>query len=582
MRNLPRGRTRIVRIITLVFTVALAVSALVGAPLGVLAQKGDGGAPPAPVAPAPAQQVPVKPTINRPPTAAPEPTATPQPTALPGIDLNRVEPSRLPTHLGGTLSLFGSGFTPGTLVRLVDFGLLETTFVSDTMLKALVPPNVRPKEYDVEVVREDGAQDDKDNALRIEPEPVVPTATPRPDPTVEPTIVPGRPQLVIETFATDPAELEPDVPFTVTMSIANHGNRVANNVLLSLSNSVAVVPVGGSNATTVPPIGVGGTVTASLRLAFTETVSKTVTSDHVPVNVDIEYTDYLGGNYSTQQIVSVRLKPEAADAGSREPKVIVDTYTTDPATLAPGDVFTLTLDVINVGKGDTRRLTMAIGGEDGAGLKPFALLGAGNVRYVSAIPPEASIELSQALMVDGGAESGVYNLPIVLSYEGSDEKLHQEKQVLNLVVRRQPQLRIGFYRPVMGGMVGQPLDLPIEVVNIGRKLININVVDVVCDSMEVSMPGPNYVGPLDGGMSGSLDAMGIPTAAGEASVEVRVHYLDDFDQPQVYTATLTTEVQEMPPMPTPSPEEIESAGRPPGDTTPVGLRAIRGFLGFGS
>ncbi len=581
MHNLTHWRAPLTRLITLVLLLVTAASISLGMPLRALAQKGDGGAIPPPVAPEPAQQVPVKPTVNRPPTAAPEPTATPPPTALPGLDLDKVEPSRLPTVLGGTLSVFGSGFTPGTLVRLVDYGLLETFFVSDTMLKATVPPNVRPAKYDVEVVREDGAGDREGGALRIEPEEVIPTATPRPDPTVEPTIVPGRPQLVIESFTTDPAELEPDVPFTVTLSLANHGNRTANNVLLSLSNATAVVPVGGSNATTVPPIGVGQSATASLRLAFTDTVTKTVTSDHLSVSVDIEYTDYLGGNYSTQQIVSVRLKPDAADAASREPKVIVDTYTTDPATLAPGDVFTLTLDVLNVGKGDTRRLTMAIGGDDGAGLKPFAVLGAGNVRYVSTIPPEDAVSLSQVLMVDGSAESGVYNLPIVLSYDGSDEQRHQETQVLNLVVRRQPQLRIGFYRPVMGAMVGQPMDLPIEVVNIGRKLININVVEVVCDSMEITMSGPNYVGPLDGGLSGSLDAMGIPMTPGEAAVEVRVHYLDDFDQPQVYTATLTTEVQEMPPMPTPSADEI-AANEPPVDRPPAALRFIRGFLGFGS
>lgn len=581
MHNSATGRRAFLRIITLVLTLILAASLLLGAPLGALAHKGDGTVPSAPVAPEPAQQVPVKPTVNRPPTAAPQPTATPQPTPLPGLDLNRVEPSRLPTHLGGTLSLFGSGFTQSTLVRLVDYGLLDTSYVSDTMLKASVPPNVRPKEYDVEVVREDGAEDRKKNALRIDPEPVIPTATPRPDPTVEPTTAPGRPQLVIEAFGTDPAELEPNVPFTVTMTLANRGNRTANNVLLSLSNAASVVPVGGSNATTVPPIGVGQSVTASLSLAFTESVSKTITSDHLPVSVDIEYTDYLGGNYSTQQIVSVRLKPEAADAGGRVPKVIVNTYGTDPENLSPGDVLALTLEIINVGKEDARRLTLTMGGSDGAGLKPFALVGAGNVRYVPAIPPEATIQLAQKLMVDGGAESGVYNLPIVLSYEGSDERSHEETQVLNLVVRRQPQLRIGFYRPVMGAMVGQPLDLPVEVVNIGRKLVNINVVEMVCDGMEITMSGPSYIGPLDGGLSGSLDAMGIPSRPGEAEVEVRVHYLDDFDQPQVYTATLSTEVQEMPPMPTPSAEEIEARDAP-NERAPLPLRLIRGFLGFGS
>jgi hypothetical protein len=569
------------RFIMLTLTLILAWSTSLGVPLGTLAQKGASGTPAAPVAPAPAQEAPVKPTVNRPPTAAPQPTATPQPTPLPELDLDKVEPSRLSTHLGGTLSLFGGGFTPDTLVRLVDYGLLETTYVSGTMLKASVPTNVRPKEYDVEVVREDGAEDRKKDALRIDPEPVIPIATPRPDPTLQPTTVPGRPQLVIEAFSTEPAELEPDVPFTVTLSLANRGNRTANNVLLSLSNSTAVLPVGGSNATTVPPIGIGQSVTASLRLAFTEATTKTVTSDHLPVSVDIEYTDYLGGNYSAQQIVSVRLKPEAADAGSRAPKVIVNTYVTDPPALSPGDAFTLTLEVINVGKGDTRRLTLTMGGDDGAGLKPFALLGTGNVRYVSTIPPEATLELSQALMVDGGADSGVYNLPIVLTYEGSDEDVYEETQVLNLLVRRQPQLRIAFYRSVMGGMVGQPLELPIEVVNIGRKLVNINVVELVSDGMAITMTGANYIGPLDGGLSGSLDATGIPSRPGEVGVDVRVHYLDDFEQPQVYTATLPTEVQEMPAMPTPAAEGQEP-GEPSVGRAPLGLRIIRGFLGFGS
>jgi len=184
-------------------------------------------------------------------------------------------------------------------------------------------------------------------------------------------------------------------------------------------------------------------------------------------------------------------------------------------------------------------------------------------------------------MVDGSAESGVYSLPIVLAYEGSDATAHEETQVLNLVVRRQPQLRVAFYRPVKGGMVGRPLDLPVEVVNIGRKLVNINVVEFVSDVMEITMSGPNYIGPLDGGLSGSLDAMGIPSRAGEVAVEVRVHYLDDFDQPQVYTATLTVEAQEMPPMPTPGPEE-QGSGEVPADTTPAVWRFVRGFLGFGS
>ena len=263
------------RMIHITLTLMLVAGLFLATPAAIaVAQKG-GATPPAPAAPdspQPAQGVPVKPTVNRPPTQGPQPTATatpvpPTPVPPAELDIDKVEPSRLPTALGGVLSILGSGFTPGCLVRLVDYGLLETTYVSDTMLKAVVPPNVRPAKYDVEVKREDGAEDEKDDALRIDPVEVIPTATPRPDPTVQPTIVPGRPQLVIEAFDTDPAELVADSPFTVTITLANRGNRTANNVLLSVSDSVSVVPVGGSNATTVSPVGVGQAVSTTLRLA---------------------------------------------------------------------------------------------------------------------------------------------------------------------------------------------------------------------------------------------------------------------------------------------------------------------------
>jgi hypothetical protein len=57
------------------------------------------------------------------------------------------------------------------------------------------------------------------------------------------------------------------------------------------------------------------------------------------------------------------------------------------------------------------------------------------------------------------------------------------------------------------------------------------------------------MGPLEGGTSGSLDAVGIPSEAGDLDLLVTVSYLDDFNQPQEVTQTLTVTVDEMPEMP---------------------------------
>lgn len=80
------------------------------------------------------QQV-VTPTITITPTA----TGTPLPLLI-----NTVEPNRMSAINGGVLTVLGQGFTPDAVVRLVGCGLLNTTFVNQSGLTAVVPPGVPP------------------------------------------------------------------------------------------------------------------------------------------------------------------------------------------------------------------------------------------------------------------------------------------------------------------------------------------------------------------------------------------------------------------------------------------------------
>jgi hypothetical protein len=107
--------------------------------------------------------------------------------------------------------------------------------------------------------------------------------------------------------------------------------------------------------------------------------------------------------------------------------------------------------------------------------------------------------------------------------------------------------------------------------------------------LEVSSPrleiveGSFYLGPLDGGTSGSFEPTAIALEPGTAEVVVSVHYLDDFDQPQVYSATLAVEayVEELPAT------EVEPGQAPEEQEEREGFwqkawRVVRGLLGLGS
>lgn len=595
------------------------------------------------------------------------------------LALTGVEPRTMLSQTGGTLSIYGSGFTTATISRLVGYGLLQTTYINATALTAVVPPNVPPGTYAIQV-SDGGYSATLPSALTI----VAPTAVPLPTAQSAPppgrpiltirnfsvspsrvsvgreflvtievyntgsrgaentlvtfpggTFLPvgetghgvgfmhinatvvitqvmrvpstmasgsynlqinmsandyegnhyeypqtiavevigvgqGRPQLVIETAQTQPAVLGPGDAFSLTLALTNHGDRTATNVLVGVASSNLAAPAGGGNVVAVGRIGVNQTVTTTLPLVLGEVTQ----AGRLNLEIALEYSDYTGSPYSARQNVGL----ETSTALSDRPQLLIAGYHTEPDSLAPGDVFTLTLEVTNVGGGEAQRLTLTLGGEGGSGLKPFAPLTSGNVRFVPRVSAGETVEVVQPLAVDGNANAGAYSLPVALAYDDVRGTRRTDSQLISLLVRHRPHLRIGFYSPVPTATVGMPFPLPIEVTNIGRASVNVSTLEVSSPQLEISN-GSLYLGPLDAGTSGSLEAMAVAQQGGTAEVLVTVNYLDDFDQPQVVTKTLTVQAEE--PIVTESIPQTEQAPQEETVWDKI-LRFLKALLGLGS
>jgi hypothetical protein len=602
---------------------------------------------------------------------------------LPQLALTGVEPDTLTSETGGTLSIYGSGFTTATVARLVGFGLLDTTYVNSTALMAVVPAGIPAGAYDLQV-------SDAITSVTLPSALTIVAATPVPGPTAiptpKPTTVPGqpiltirnyhvepsravvgrefvvtiqvyntgsragntmvtfpggtflpvgetghllaqlhinhtaavtqvmrvpsglssgsynlqvnlsandyegnhyeypetvavevvgvghgRPQLVIEAAQTEPAALGPGDIFSLTLRLANRGDRTATRVVVGAASADLAVPAGGSNVVAAEPVGINRTVTVTLPLVLGEVTQ----AGRLSLDISLEYGDYTGGSYADQQSVGLEVSTALAD----RPQLLVAGYRTAPESLAPGAVFTLTLEVTNVGGGEAQRLTLTLGGEGGSGLAPFAPLRSGNVKFVPHLDAGGTVEVVQQLVVDGSADPGAYSLPVALAFDDARGTRHTDSQLISLLVRRRPHLQIGFYRAVEVTIAGQPFALPVEVTNIGRTLVNVSTLEISSEQLEISA-GALYLGPLDGGTSGSLEATAVAQEGGTAEVLVTVHYLDDFDQPQVVTQTLTVEVEEPPEAP-PGAEQAGQEQEEEGFWDKV-LRFLRGLLGLGS
>jgi len=597
----------------------------------------------------------------------------------PQLTITGVEPQTMLSTTGGTLSIYGTGFTTATVARLVGYGLLDTTFVNENALRAVVPPGVPAGVYALEV-SEPGYSATLPSALTI----VAPTAAPAPTSpppppppgrpiltirnfSVQParvfagtqfvvtveiynngsrgaentlvtfpggTFVPvgqaghlvgfmhinatvvvtqtmrapanlasgtynlqvnlsandfegnhyeypqtvsvevvgggaGRPQLVVESAWTEPPVLGPGDRFTLTLQMANRGERTATRVVVGPASAELVVPAEGSNLAVVDRIAPGRAVTVTLPLVL-GTVKQ---GGRVGLELALSYGDAAGGTYSDRQSVGLEVSSSLAD----RPQLLVAAVHTDPPVVAPGDLFTLTLEVQNVGGGDAYRLLLTLGGEGGKELGPFVPRETGNVLFVPRVPAGERVQVTVPLVVDGSADAKAYGVPALLSYEDARGTTRSDVQRISLVVQRRPIFRIDFYRPVEGAMVGMPFPLPVEVINLGKATVNVTMMEVTGEGLDIQN-GSLYVGPLDGGTSASLEAMAVAQQAGMVEVVVHVHYLDDFNRPQTVSQTLTVEVAGPPePLPQESAPSTEE-----GSFWEKILRFLRGLLGLGS
>ncbi len=501
--------------------------------------------------------------------AGPSPASQYQEDNPDAFSITGYEPGKFDNVSGGILSIYGSGFLPGTAVRLVDYGLLDSQVLNNKAVRALVPGGVKKGIYDVEVIRPDGHTWLLERAIKITDPKPKPTATASP----RNTLVYGRPQVIIQAVETIPDTIDPGGSFTVTMQLINRGDYTATNIRISLNSPALAIPREGSSLQVIDTIAENQVVSLELPLALTREAPAGFHS----LDLALQYSDYIGRSFDSNQSIGI----EISDVASTQPLVLLQSYNTEPQTLSPGDRFTLRLEFMNVGKSEARQILLTMGGENGAGLSPFAILDSGNVRFVPSLAAGETIEIEHNLVVDGAATSGVYNLPVSLSYEAGDEIQNSAIQVLNVLVSRRPQLQVSFYRPVEPGFPGETFDLPVEVVNIGRNTLNVSTVEISSPDMQIEN-GSLFVGPLDGGTAGSLDALATPERGGKLPIQVTIHYLDDFNQPQVVTETLTVEVPEPETEPDPvNPGEAEAAEEELSLWDRV-VRVVRALLGLGT
>ncbi len=414
--------------------------------------------------------------------------------------------------------------------------------------------------------------------------------------------------IVIESYSVaDSGAISPGQKFDLRLRVANVGKGFARNIIFNFTGADFL------------PLDTGG-VRAVFEMDPDEKLDvvqpmlasgSLLGQKYATTAVAVNYTDLNGQAYTENFTITINLSQPSSSGVARatatptqisRPQLVVSGYATDIDPLQPGTIFSLDLEIRNLGSSDARSVTMVLGGgasaSDGSGTPSpggvsgssadtsiFAPLGSSNLVYLSDVPIGVTIQSSQKLIVNTSANPGAYPFKISFVYDDAKGVRQVNDQVITLLILQLPQLEINYYRDPGVFMLGQPNVLPLQVTNLGRKTTVLGNMKVTSQNADVSN-NVSLVGVLDPGGYYTLDSNVIPMAPGQLELNVVVNYTDDFNQPRVINTTLTIEVMDVP---TPEPFPTNGYPKDGGIIPPVEettwqkiLRFIKGLLGLGS
>jgi len=517
--------------------------------------------------------------------------------ALAAPTITSVQPGNVPSGIATTLAVSGAGFITNTVVIIDGYGALNTTVINTGLLTADLPGTVPPGTYSVRVVNADGAAM-LGNALTI----TGPTATPAPTHFV-------RPQLIVQSYGASSTTVGPNADYDFEMTLQNAGQSTATNILATFVSGDFIPRVtGGVRA--IGNLAPGQTARFFQPLSTTKDVAgKRIAT----LEVKVQYTTESGTAYNDSFLLTFNVTQPAASGPAKptstptarpvvRPQLLVSAYDEDIDKLQPGNQFVLEMEVKNLGSAAARRVTLIVGGGSAStsgtaqpggvsgasgDFTNFAPVQASNVQSLGDIEVSAGLTAKQSLIVNATTKPGAYPLKLSFIYTDDRGNAYTDDHAITLKVYQLPQVEISFSRDPGPLFVGQPNQLPLQIINLARNSTVLGNMRVTAEGAEFSN-NVSLIAALDPGGQFPLDAILIPGQPGPLQLTVTVDYTDDFNEPQKITATLEVNVIEGGPV-EPGPGGEGPGGEGPGIEPPVEettwdmfLRFLSGFFGLDS
>ncbi len=403
--------------------------------------------------------------------------------------------------------------------------------------------------------------------------------------------VPQSSQITLARYLVDPNPVKPGKPVKVTILLTNSGNETASQVLVRVASDSGLL-LAGPQGDSFPAGSLKPGASTSVDMPLI--VSTAAKAGPQAQAVTITYLQK-GESKSINGSMTLDVAKVVAPA----PLLLLQSYSTGKDILKPGEQFTLTMEVKNVGDDDASSMLVTFGTVDTTNSSDatpgttsttpsttFAPLGSGGTIFAGTVKAEGGIlKLKQDFIVNGTVDSGIYNLPITLRYQKSDGSGGQDSLRASLVVVMPPQLQINAQNPIPAAAnVGETVSLALRISNKGKKPVNFTKVTVSGENINVFDGKEALLSPVQPNDDASVNGSFSPAAVGPAKLTVTLYYMDDLNKEQTIIKTYELQANAPPP-----PIEVT----PPPNITPTPVdqpvsqrdmlgKLLLGLLGLGS
>ncbi len=349
--------------------------------------------------------------------------------------------------------------------------------------------------------------------------------------------------------------------FSISLNVNNNGSNTVKNVkVTAVTDSEGAVVPKSSNVVMISELGVN----QSKGLSFTFAPTSKSRSQNYVINFKVEYESGLLKDDDSKEILSfeqyagVNVRNKKADEEEdkdkdekdkvSKPKIIIESYYTDPQIVEAGQEFNLYAVFRNTHKEkriDNIKAVLVAPADTSPEAKgnTFMPVDGSNTFYIDTIAPGGTAAKNFKMYAIPDTQPRTYTMEVNFKYEDAKFNEYEEKEIIGITVKQTTKLETSAVNVPPEVFVGSPFTIDFSIMNQGKSALN-NLSVKVEGNFDTSRSFV-YFGTMNRYSSGFYDAEITAMEPGQHEGKVLITYEDEVGAVTEVTKDFSVNVMDM-------------------------------------